>query len=83
MPKTNRTPKFTEEELAAMTPQQKLDRIVYLNKEISSTRDLKKDQAAAHNDYIKELQAQIKEITDSERNTVPPSDSVQAAQAAG
>lgn len=79
--KSKRTPKFTAEELEAMTPQQKLDRIVYLQKEIVTTKDKARDRAAADREYIKEMTAQIEEITESEKNTPPaPAGSVQAEE---
>lgn len=62
-----------------MTSQQKLDRMVYLQKEIDATIQRKKDEAKGHSDYVKELREQQKEIADSEQSSLLPGDVQSAA----
>lgn len=83
MPKQTRNPKFADDELRAMTPEQKLDRVKYLKDEIKAAKARRKDENAAHRDYINELDAQIEELMDSVEKRIPPEEgSVQAEMAA-
>jgi len=73
-------PPFSDEDLAAMTADQKLARVSYIEKEIAATKANLKDTARAARDYIGELEAQRVCLV----NNIAPTEvegSVQAARA--
>jgi hypothetical protein len=73
-------PPFSDEDLAAMTAEQKLARVSYIEREIAATRANTKDTARAAREYIGELEAQRECLV----NNIAPTEvegSVQAARA--
>jgi len=51
-------PPLDPDEVAQLTPEQKLAKVSYLEKEIRATKDDLKDKRVAAKDYISELEAQ-------------------------
>lgn len=64
MPKkaSEKQPHFTDEELAAMTPAQKLQRVADIEREIDGQKARIKDEAAAARDLIKEMNERKSEL---------------------
>ncbi len=69
MPRKTNTEKkeqlFTDEELLAMTPADKLKRVADLEKEIKLQRQRVKDERASAKDFIDECEAKISTLLES------------------